>query len=448
MGSLLFWFFFVFAAPAIEINPYLYSPEGTEMQVTFKAHYLTRYKTLGELNEARATDPAVFLKQTIEPTLKYLYGPLTRRGWGGIKKTLRIELLWESATETAAGVLLPYEYSGRWLIATPFLVDSKKILPVPYNLSVLMSKDWKQCTDSHHSEVGFYWYYWDPDRPGCDHQVDREFQNTSVTLTEATEETRLTFPEYQRMIRTQEGKRTFPITIGFGYYEEPEKPHPDTDKDSGIREYQQFLRLLKPLLPSHTVESKIRRSEYPPFYGDDFTIGRRFQFKKNALWYDLRVVTNAGVDQMVLFAKSFARDHEAYFGWLGHSRVGSGFDAIRFSQMLKDFPTLYSLTADYQLIYWGGCNSYSYYTEPFFKLKSGLSPDDPNGTRSLDIIANGLPSFFSLNAANAMLHVRALLSWQETPKSYQDLLAETENLAQSFGTSVLSVVLGDEDNSL
>jgi hypothetical protein len=150
---------------------------------------------------------------------------------------------------------------------------------------------------------------------------------------------------------------------------------------------------------------------------------------------------------MNLFAESYAARQEGFFGWFGHSRVGSGFDAQSFQMIMNSNPERYSLTSDYQLIYWAGCNSYNYYTLPFFEMKARLNPtQDPKGTKNLDIISNGLPTYFSLNAYNADIMLKALLNW-DTPTSFQSIVDQIEDRAEkSGGTTVLVNVLGDEDN--
>jgi hypothetical protein len=434
-----------FTQAAQTVSPFLYSPYGDEMVVSFNARYLTNFKTVEEMEASLPADRSYYANYTIEPTLKHLFGPLTKRGMGGIKKHLKIQIQWSQAVVSERGVVLPYSYQGLWLMDGGFLDHRDTPVPLPFNTTVILSKDWKLCTDSHHDTESFYWYYWDPSRYGCDHQLGTHFQNVILELSAPTSETQQTYPEYGNMIRFKGGQKIFPLTIGFGYYEEPDEPRPDSDSDVGAREYQAFLRELKRLIPNDTKATPIMRSEYPHFWGDDFAIGHRFLFKKEGVLVDLKVVMNARIDQMILFARSYAEQHDGYFAWLGHSRVGSGFDATRFAMMIKDQPNIYSISKEYQLIYWGGCNSYSYYTEPFFKLKAELNPDDPNGTRFLDIVANGLPSYFGINSDNALIHFKALLNWTR-PTSYQEILTQMENLAGTFGVHVLAIVLGDEDN--
>ncbi|MGZ5279749.1 MAG: hypothetical protein ACXWC9_07405, partial [Pseudobdellovibrionaceae bacterium] len=102
---------------------------------------------------------------------------------------------------------------------------------------------------------------------------------------------------------------------------------------------------------------------------------------------------------------------------------------------------------DYQMIYWAGCNSYSYYTLAFFDQKAKLNPTkDPKGTKNLDIISNALPSYFSLNAINAEILLKSLMKW-EKPTSYQAIVDDIEKRAEKDGSTLVLVnVLGDEDN--
>ena len=86
------------------------------------------------------------------------------------------------------------------------------------------------------------------------------------------------------------------------------------------------------------------------------------------------------------------------------------------------------------------------YFLPFFNAKAQASGGaDPNGTRGLDIIANGLPTYFSLNATNAQILLGHLTHWDQ-PVSYQAITQEIEGAARKLGDTVMVSVLGDEDN--
>jgi hypothetical protein len=249
------------------------------------------------------------------------------------------------------------------------------------------------------------------------------------------------------MIKVINNHEIIKATFAFGYIEDLVSPHPDTDRDIGVAQYRKFLSDFKIMLIDGYKIEDIFLSDYKSgASARKKVIGQLFKFKRASVNFEVKVLINAGVDQMDLFAKSFAHDHDSYFAWLGHSRVGSGFDAQVFRQMMANNPTYYSISKEYQLVYWGGCNSYSYYADPFFELKALAQPAlDPTGTKGLDIIANALPSLFILNSKNAMVQLKALVNF-DRPTSYQEIIKQMEMEAASFGIVTLAVVIGDEDN--
>lgn len=444
----LFLIFIGFSLTSLaqDFSPQYYSPFGQEYVVKFSADYASDFSTLEGVKELSDLQKQQYSEYYIEPALRYLFGPLTHRALGGIHHLVKIEVLWSEAYLKDNRVILPYLYKGVWTLNRQDTLNELN-LPVPYNDRTVFTPNWKACTDSHpdHQTESFYWYYWDPARTGCDHREGVEYQTVMISTTDPTIQTKVSFPEYGRMIRKQGGNRHYSMTFAFGYVDDQANPKPDTDRDAGAYEYQKFLNQLPKLLPAGTSVTPITQSEYLGHNGR-LMIGRKFSFVKDGVNIVIKVVINAGIDQMKLFAKSYAHDHDGFFAWMGHSRVGSGFDASNFKYMVESNPDYYTISKNYQIIYWGGCNSYSYYTAPFFKMKAAMMGElDPQGTKSLDIVANTLPSYFSFNADNSLIFAKALINWQK-PQSYQSLLALVERRAQLMGTRVLAVVLGDEDN--
>lgn len=421
----------------------LYSLKGTERVVSFKALYQTGYTNMADFKADRFSPS----KWEIASTVKFLFGPLVTRDLGGPQRGEEIKILRDEAVMKNGFVFVPYDYKALWLTTKDFPVEGK-LFPLPYQSSMRNSTNWKNCGDyaEEHQTEGFFWYFWDPSRSGCDHVEGVEYQNVALHFGNETIQTTQTYPEYQRMIRTRGTKKVLQMTYGFGYVEDPANPNPFTDYDSGMYEFRNFVTAVDAMVtPMGFVRTPIMQSEYDG--NANLAIGARFTGNKDGIIVEISVVASAGVDQMMLFAESYAARQEAFFAWFGHSRVGSGFDAQNFQSIVNSNPTKYALTSDYQLIYWAGCNSYSYYTLPFFDMKAALSPTlDPKGTKNLDIISNGLPSYFSVNSANAKIALKALLNWNQ-PTSYQTLVNEIENRSNAnMGNVVLVNVLGDEDN--
>ncbi len=440
-----------YSADDFPIKENFYSPKGKEQVVSFTGIFLTEFRSLDKVSELSLQEREQFKELRIVPTLKYLFGPLTRREIGNPQRGIELQVDWTTATMRRGRVAIQYRYQAVWILDAR--VQSGFPLPVPFDAEDLYTPNWKRCTDSHpdHQTRYYYWYYWDPARSGCDHSQLDLYQTVTVELGEQTEIQKLSFPEYDKIRQSGPAANALQMTFAFGYVEDPANPNPDFDFDSGMQAYRAFLqqaRLALAALPNAAfMESPILQKEYLGATQGNLVIGHRFLGTLRGVPTQINIVTAAGIDQMELFAKSFAHDHDGFFAWLGHSRVGSGFDADRFAGMLRRNPGYYSLTNNYQLVYWGGCNSYSYYTLPFFDLKArAANGADPKGTLGLDIIANGLPSYFHLNSVNAEILLRNLLAWDAKP-SYQKILGEIENAAGSYGIDVLVAVLGDEDNA-
>jgi len=431
-----------------------YSNNGTETQAQFSAVFKTSQYSLEQIQKMDQSSKDYFERSVIKPTIKYLFGPLTENSIGGMRTEMSVKASWELAYEENDQVFIPYFYTGTWLVTAKIAAVGELSLPLPFNESELYSEKWLACTDSdpEHQTESFFWYFWDPNRFGCDHKLNVHYQLIDVKFKAATKMTVETYPDYQKMIQSAGIENTFQMTFAFGYVTDVADSNPDTDSDYGMDQYRKFIRFMdmeaKKLKLS---KSPILQSQYLNPQHPLKKIGYRYSGLVNDVQVDLKVVTSANIDQMELFAKSYAHDHDSFFSWFGHSRVGSGFDADNFASMLRYNPDYYSLSTNYQMIYWAGCNSYSYYAQPFFKQKAKLSAqaglqNDPAGYQNLDIIANGLPSLFSFNADNAIIVYNALINWQN-PTSYQTIVNRLEKRAASSYYTVLVNILGDEDNN-
>lgn len=420
----------------------LYSYGAGEYKVKFTANY--RFVAQLEAVKNWPDSSKYFVEQYDLPaTIKFLFGPLTHRLIGAVQKDSSYKVNWSQAKQVGETVEVEYTYEGRWLIANSKFANSFE-LPLPYNAELILTPAWTKCTDNDHADdIGFLWYFWDPTRAGCDSVAGVQYQTIQVQVLGASEQEKLSYPEYKKMIRNENGTKWLRITLAYGYVEDKDDADPTTDADMGARQYREALRLVRHYLPK-AKESAILMNEYLGKESDK-RVGSRFMAVSNGIHIEIKVVVNTGIDQMQIFAQSFAHDRDGAFAWFGHSRVGSGFDAANFRKMVENNNEYYKPTSDYQLIYWAGCNSYSYYTQPFFQFKAALNPLDPSGTKGLDIISHGLPSYFYMNGQYTSIYLWALLNFKK-PVSYQTLIRLLES-KPSTGP-LLANVLGDEDNPL
>lgn len=433
--------------PKFQFVPQFSSFEGRERAVHFEHVFKSQMRSLEEVEALSPSQRQSFVTYRILPLMKYLFGPLTNREWGGPQKNDMVVVQWSQAQLQDGRVLLPYEYKGVWILDKELSAQDHLTLPVPLNSDDLFTDHWKDCGDSapEHQTASFFWYFWDPERSACDHKEGVQYRNVDVQFGIETENQSRTYPEYSRMIVEQDGQMQLAFTVAFGYVNDPASPNPERDADPGMFQYRYFLAAMRAKLAGFA-DQPVLAKEYGRTQYPELVIGHRLIGEMKGVQVQLTIVTAAAVDQMYLFAKSFAHDHEAAFAWMGHSRVGGGFDAATFRSIMAANPNYYSISDRYQLVYWGGCNSYSYYTLPFFSFKAEASAGaDPQGTKNLDILSHGLPSFFSLNSANAEIFTSAILNW-ESGTSYQSIVRELELRGNRMGANLLAVVLGDEDN--
>ena len=422
-----------------------YSSAAEEHIIQFKALIKTDLKSIDQAKNLPQYKKNEIIEAVIKPTVQFIFGPLTHREWGGEQKGAQINVRWDQAELKGTVVYIPYDYQGQWLLNKK-LADKKVFeLPLPYSVEGLRTPKWSACTDpnSGHNDWGFFWYYWDPTRYNCDHKEGKEFQIIKPVVLDKTIQTENTFPEYEQM--SSDG--VISMTFGFGYVEDPSDPKPFADSDFGMTEFRRMIDLVKNEVNSYNpTESDILQSSYLNHQNFKNVIGKKLTFQKSGITYEIKIVSSGRVDQMEIFAKSFAEEHDDFFGWFGHSRVGNGFDARQFSIIMRQNPDVFNITKNHQLIYWAGCNSYSYYTKPFFDFKVDIFNQDFKGTKGLDIISNGLPSYFSLNAKNAIVLARAFINYADKKTSYQDIVNQIETQSNLNGIDVLVNVIGDEDN--
>jgi hypothetical protein len=111
-------------------------------------------------------------------------------------------------------------------------------------------------------------------------------------------------------------------------------------------------------------------------------------------------------------------------GYVGHSGVGNNVAAF---ERRGDFTP-----GQYQMVYLGSCSSFSYGDGTLVRRHRDKNPDDPMGTRYLDMFAHG-------EAAYGVDFVNKIVAGLIEGKSYQEIIDST---TQSY----FAVVWGDEDN--
>ena len=122
------------------------------------------------------------------------------------------------------------------------------------------------------------------------------------------------------------------------------------------------------------------------------------------------------------------------FIYNGHSGLG---EFLGRDVLFRDDERLDS--SKYQVFFFNGCSTYAYYDLDYFDMKK--TPQDPNGTKNLDIITTTIGADFSIGPGSDVMLIRDLAAGQA---SWQEIIDHIYTVDPS--QSALIQVNGDEDN--
>jgi hypothetical protein len=115
----------------------------------------------------------------------------------------------------------------------------------------------------------------------------------------------------------------------------------------------------------------------------------------------------------------------------GHAGLGAN---VRYLSSLGHwFP------GKYQIIFMDGCDTFAYIDDSIVKARALLNPDDPTGSKYLDMVANAMPAYFMSLSDSTMALIRALAQPTQ-PKSWGTIF-------RNIDPAQVAVVTGEEDNT-
>ena len=296
------------------------------------------------------------------------------------------------------------------------------------------------CSDMHDNSELAFWYYWSPDRKGCPASFRKYTHIVEATLVKGTK-TKQTYPEYRRLYLSSESgreKKEISIDLIIGQDERFNDLN-----DSGRKSFDHDVALIEGMKtkdgdPTFDVVRSSKNYRLLRYQTEVFDA------YLNIYYVDTE---NSRFDEVA--ARGLRRSD--IFIYAGHSYEGYYFDLERL--FLEGEETLPK--DKYQIMFFNGCTTYSYYNENYFKEKVTLL--DPKGTKNLDLITNGIGAPFLLDADDSttmtaeVILISSLLGLNEDGKaldslpSWQTILDRiTDNAGYDF--TALTNIQGDEDN--
>ncbi|MCS6837454.1 MAG: hypothetical protein NZ480_01285, partial [Bdellovibrionaceae bacterium] len=404
----------------------------------------------------------------IEKQLTYMFGPMGKAKYPGVPKgdhIVEIKKI-EPIKERPGYYQVHYRYEGTVVVHNDAPSDYYILLPNNpreiYKQGLVMAKDRngnlqisKPCTDPHYNSEADFWYFWNPSIIGCPLKKGDHYQEVKATLRRKSNMPR-SFPEYPRLVRKEEqsGDLVIPIFVFLGM-DEPRAPFdPYKSGDYNAPNYRYIMnRLLRngfskktneennlhSALTSMNLSSKFR-SRKPIGFLETMTktvtntpLGKPITIRID-LYFGPTGILETSYSFHLLF--KYALEHYSVMVYDGHSGLGGNLNL----NIIEDRVGKIQIPKDkYQIYFFNSCSSYPYYNTMYFNRK--VTKSDPKGRKNLDILTNGLATYFSVLGDSTFVLIDAIERWASNQRavSYQAIAREIES-QNLFGVN------GDEDN--
>lgn len=382
-----------------------------------------------EFEGALVTNSSWRPESQIEDQMLYTIGHLNGNNSVGRLDKLKLsdvrsERLDDGTTRVSYRAVLPVAWGSKTNIPTSY----KFTLPTNMDsdsLNVFAEKYGHDCVDwgAHDVDSGSMWYYYRPNRSGCTFEEGATF-TTEATVTVSDINTTGKYPEYTKVWEDDALK----VVAVFGKYEDGAT----TSSDAGISAYNRFIQTMKTeLAVLDTMETTPEVVPNAPGVGaPDITFTATMADGKS-----VQVVALL-VDNVRTAPATFTQRYNELSGdadlivYNGHAGLGANIRALAQKGRW--------VAGQYSIVFMNGCDSYAYVDSAMWDARAAVNPDDPTGTKHLDIVTNAMPSFFREMPNGTTQLVRALLAY-DSPKTYEQIFEKVDD-------SEVILVSGEQDN--
>jgi hypothetical protein len=368
------------------------------------------------------------IESSVEDQLLYTIGHLN--GDNSVGRLDHIELTNIQKTEEGGKTLVRYRAK------LPVAWGDRTHVPTSYTLKLprdgsysgyqaFTEKYKHDCVDygAHDVDSGSMWYYYRPNNSSCSLDA-ADILTTTATVKPSPNSTTGKYPEYDMV--WQDGALN--VVAIFGKYEDGAT----SSSDAGIAAYNEFVSAVKSKLSSNqltTTPSSVPSS--PGVAHPDI------QFKGTLADGKPVTITALLVDNVRTPGPEFDARYEDlsttadFIVYNGHAGLGANIRAL--AQKGK------WATGQYAIFFENGCDSYAYVDSALWESHAAVNPDDPKGTKYLDVVVNAMPAYFHSDSEATMAIANALMNPAE-PKTYEAIFKQIDS-------SQVVLVTGEEDNT-
>jgi hypothetical protein len=376
----------------------------------------------GEVVGASSTN----LKGQIRAQLLYTVGHLNAEP--GVSHLPKLSLTNVTSTSIGGGLYrigyhatLPVAWGNRSRVPSTYTLTLPRRVGSSSESAFVDAYSARCADDPASSNASNYWYHYRPNASGCSIPSSDVVQ-TTARVTVSSKNTSGKYPEYRRV--WEDG--ILRIVAIFG----KEQEGATADSDPGIAGYNAFVSsMMDALRGAETTPPNVGGS--PGVSAPEVTLELS---RADGTRVEATVLL---VDKLASVGPAFDRRYaELSAGadlimYNGHAGLGGNVRAL--AEKGKFFP------GKYQVFFFNGCDTLAYIDETLAQKRALLNPDDPSGTRYMDVLTNAMPAYFNAMSDASMRLVKALLS-TTSPKTYETIFSQMD--AQQ-----IVVVNGEEDNT-
>jgi hypothetical protein len=380
-----------------------------------------------EFDGELVTDSAWNPKQSIQDQFLYTIGHLNHdRSVGRLDKLTLTDIKTEAGQAGKTRITYHAKMPVAW--------GKKSQVPTTYAFTLPRDASWggqesfttkykDKCVDhsAHDVDAGSMWYYYRPKTTGCALDAADVFTFTAA-VTRSTENTTGKFPEYHEVWKDDELR----VVAIFGKNEETA-----TANDAGISAFNEFVASMRTTLGPFSLTTEPASVPSPPGNDNpDVTLKAQLADGK-------KVTVNALlVDKISSAPETFYARYEGLSAnadiivYNGHAGLGQNVRALANRGKW--------VSGKYLMLFMNGCDTFAYVDGSLAQKRAPLNPGDPSGTKYMDIVTNGMPSFFHSNSRASTALIKGMMGYT-APKTYEQIFS-------TFDTQQVVLVTGEEDN--
>ena len=279
------------------------------------------------------------------------------------------------------------------------------------------------CVDfgAHDIDTASMWYYYRPRHKGCVLRRS-DVVNVQASIQLAKENTVGKYPEYDRVWNDN----ALDVLAVFSKYEAGST----TASDAGIAAYNQFTGAIRDAIGPDAVTVPAVVPASPGVQAPDIMFSKTVDGKRTTvtvLLVDNPTAAGAGFDARYA-SLSTSADLIIYNG---HSGLGAHVGVLAQKATF--------VAGKYLIFFMNSADSFAYVDSSLARRRAVLNPDDPGGSKYLDMVTNAMPAFFASMPSASLAFVRGLMD-PDAPLTYDEILGRVD-------VSQVALVTGEDDNT-